>query len=276
VTQDNAGKLEPLPVDIRYDYAGRCWWCGLPADSREHRYKKSDVVREFGKGPWQGNESLLRITAGSNRHQRIQGPNADGLKFGTSLCQACNNRRSQPFDRAYDTFASYVSQNEAKILRLGFISLRRVFGRAWRADRDNVVRFYVKHIGCRFAEDGVQVPQSFIEYLDGSTRRPRGLSLTLQIRTDILAMEHHMQEVHNVPGGSLWMGDSQATYSKSSRQVTDVWSHIGVGALRASYHVNAHKNSYRSNLNARYVPIRGAYNQPPDEVAKACTWCSGV
>jgi hypothetical protein len=33
---------------------GRCWWCGAPADSREHKMKRSDIVREYGKPPYTG------------------------------------------------------------------------------------------------------------------------------------------------------------------------------------------------------------------------------
>ncbi|MFC5112013.1 hypothetical protein [Kibdelosporangium philippinense] len=40
-----------IPDDIRHDYAGQCWWCGSVADTREHRYKRSDLIRDFGKGP---------------------------------------------------------------------------------------------------------------------------------------------------------------------------------------------------------------------------------
>src|SRR2546423_12673051 len=53
---DAAGGVRPgpLPPDLLHDYAGTCWWRVGIADSREHKYKKSDLVREFGAGPWQG------------------------------------------------------------------------------------------------------------------------------------------------------------------------------------------------------------------------------
>ncbi len=41
----------PSPSDCVEVVPGRGWWCGAPADSREHRLKKSGLVREFGKPP---------------------------------------------------------------------------------------------------------------------------------------------------------------------------------------------------------------------------------
>jgi hypothetical protein len=42
---------------------GTCWWCGNTADSREHRFKRTDIEREFGRGPYLGHlpaELLIR------------------------------------------------------------------------------------------------------------------------------------------------------------------------------------------------------------------------
>jgi hypothetical protein len=38
---------------------GACWWCGSPADSREHKLKRSDLVREYGRPPYAGHADLL-------------------------------------------------------------------------------------------------------------------------------------------------------------------------------------------------------------------------
>jgi hypothetical protein len=29
-----------------------CWWCGVPADSREHKFKRRDLIREHGQAPY--------------------------------------------------------------------------------------------------------------------------------------------------------------------------------------------------------------------------------
>lgn len=43
-----------LPQEARYDYEGRCWWCGDPATTGEHKFKRSDLKRSFGPGAWRG------------------------------------------------------------------------------------------------------------------------------------------------------------------------------------------------------------------------------
>lgn len=80
-----------------------CWWCGKPADSREHRHKKSDVKFIFGD-KFEGEPVIIKDKSPTT----VQGPNSSLLKFDTVLCQVCNNSRSQPFDRAYSRFVDYV------------------------------------------------------------------------------------------------------------------------------------------------------------------------
>jgi hypothetical protein len=40
--------LEPVPEEYLYDYAGICWWCGAAANSREHKWKKSEIKAMYG------------------------------------------------------------------------------------------------------------------------------------------------------------------------------------------------------------------------------------
>jgi len=48
--------------------------------SREHRYKKTDIKREFGSGPYHGIAEVVRVVHGQ-RPQTIRGPGSGGLKF---------------------------------------------------------------------------------------------------------------------------------------------------------------------------------------------------
>jgi len=92
--------------------SGLCWWCeGAPADSREHKLKRTDLVRQFGPGPY--NEL---ISARDGRSRNIQGPNSVLAKFKATMCAKCNNQRSQPLDLAYDQFTGYIHENEKHVL----------------------------------------------------------------------------------------------------------------------------------------------------------------
>lgn len=181
---------------VRADYRGACWWCGDPADSREHRFKRSDLVTQFGTGSYHESGGVVRGREG--RLQEVQGPNAKVMKFPPSLCRACNTARSQPFDRAYDQLISYVIGNEQRILRSSVIDLRDVYGSHWRAGAIDFARYLVKHAASRLAEAAVGVPAEMRSFLGGANALP-GFRVALEIREDILAMGAADQ--------GLWLGD---------------------------------------------------------------------
>src|SRR4051794_9915286 len=91
---------------------GLCWWCETrAADSREHKLKRSDLVRQFGSGPY---PELVSQREGKLRN--VQGPNSALAKFRQTMCAKCNNERSQPFDLAYDKFTAYLHERERHVL----------------------------------------------------------------------------------------------------------------------------------------------------------------
>lgn len=94
-----------------------CWWCRGSADSREHKYKRSDIVREFGKPPYASDETPVILKDYGDRRQLhdVRGPNSSLARFATTLCGRCNDTRSQPFDAAYDRFVEYLREREDEI-----------------------------------------------------------------------------------------------------------------------------------------------------------------
>jgi hypothetical protein len=177
-----------------------CWWCGSPADSREHKFKRSDLVRAYGLPPYRGDRTLIRHSEG--RATEASGPTSDIFKFERTLCQKCNNERSQPFDRSYDEFISFVSDRPGQILDQMAISLRSVYGSSWEEGRDNLVRYYIKHICCRIADLEDQyhavVDESLIEYLDGGPGRP-SLELDLFVDSTLLSLWRTLLSYGDVP-----------------------------------------------------------------------------
>ena len=51
------------------------------------------------------------------------------VKFPKSLCEVCNNQRSQPFDNAYEIFARYVDRARLRISP--GVNFQQVFGAGW-------------------------------------------------------------------------------------------------------------------------------------------------
>src|SRR4051794_21493191 len=103
---------------------GRCWWCQDVADTREHRLKKSDLVREYGPAPFDGLRTLTRFSGGNRT--TFSGPKSKVVQFDLSMCARCNNVRSQPFDQAWDQFVTFLAENEKEILRSRQLDLRGI------------------------------------------------------------------------------------------------------------------------------------------------------
>ncbi len=162
-------------------YNGRCWWCGKKADSREHKYKKTDIIREFGKGPFQ--KELLRISGsriGNGKY--VQGPNSNHLKYSSIICSSCNNDNSQQFDFSYTRLMDFLKANEEVIFQTRAFDLFEIFGENWKDEAENVIKYLIKHIGCRLAESNIEVSRDIVNYLNGKGY-PQLLTLHLILET---------------------------------------------------------------------------------------------
>ncbi len=162
VVFDDASRTGYEHLLIPFD--GICWWCRQrPADSREHKYKRSDLKRMWGPegllwGNADGDERLIR---GIDRNLTV--------KFQQTMCASCNNARSQPFDRAYATYSDHVAVHHEKLWHQPGINFAEIYGDAWRQLQLDMARYYGKHFGCRLAQVGLPIPDSLRAFLDGAT-----------------------------------------------------------------------------------------------------------
>lgn len=234
---DKDGMLLP---SFRYDYTGHCWWCGKEADSGEHKYKRTDLVRLFGEGPWTKTRDVVHVVDGQ-LPAFVQSPRSDRLKFNKVLCDSCNSARSQQFDRAYDVFSDYLNTNETLILKRSRYRWSDVFGQDWFTGRDRVVAYWLKHIGCAFACAGIQVDQRLIDFLDNPVALSSvPLKLRLEIRRDIVDLSRYLRASGESIGlGGLWMGGIAGEYSRSQKRIVRASSHWGMRWLRLNYHFDS-------------------------------------
>lgn len=160
------------PVCLNTDMA-LCWWCeAREADSKEHKYKRKDLLRLMGEGEglvWFGDDNLHRDLQGKGALKRDR---YKILKFQKSLCSTCNNARSQPFDLAYDKLADYLTGHDTSIYRRGSVPLYQVYDLESQEERLNLGRYLTKHFASRMAEDGLTVPAPLRQFLDGSEELP--------------------------------------------------------------------------------------------------------
>lgn len=153
-----------------------CWWCGSPAATQEHKFKRTDLERMWPVG----DPYLVHGDGTGDRLSKVRSARkSPQVRFLLNLCARCNNARSQPFDRAYDLFAEYVWTHLGTLRWRRHIDAASIYGGDWQAGLQDLTRYVVKHAGCRVADGGFPVPLSFREVLNGSRASSAGLEVLL-------------------------------------------------------------------------------------------------
>ena len=178
--QDSNGRSIRGPEaleSLRVPFAGTCWWCQTrPATTGEHKFKRTDLTRLMAQDE---GDLLIWVDLEGNRMREVRGRSGvtrdrhGVVKFPKSMCEPCNNRRSKPFDTAYETYSEYVHQHP-RLRRLPGLDFTEVFGVGWQEPTLNVARYYAKHFGCRMVSSGVPVPPDVRRFLDGETDMTHG------------------------------------------------------------------------------------------------------
>ena len=142
----------------------KCWICeDREADSAEYNKKRSDIVREYGRGPYKGEQAPILWRDG--KFVLLQGPNSDSLKFKKTICAQCNNSESQPFDLAYDEFVDWLVNNEAAVIRRRFIDFADVYGEDFALPQLHLFKYFVKVFGCALRDQNHIVPADLVSLL---------------------------------------------------------------------------------------------------------------
>lgn len=187
----------------------KCWICDNIADSKEHRIKKSDLMRAFGRGPYQGN--LLHVKF--EQSKIIQGPNSDRLKYGKSLCQYCNSTFTQPFDRAYDTFIDYFFEHKAQILEDRLIDFYEVYGDDFVKQQTNLYKYFVKSFCCRLHDAKIKIPNDLKTLLNQEVFQT-GLRINFAVNKDIASMPKEFGDSF-IGKGNLFSMNKENSYTWS-------------------------------------------------------------
>lgn len=135
----------------------QCWICGANATTGEHKIKRSDLARVYGTGS-AFKSARLNYLKSDQTIVPLQGPNSRNVKYLSVLCSVCNNARSQPFDRAYDQFVSFIEQDADSLLRRRQLNFASLYGEAWREKQAVLFKYFVKAFGCRISDAGQTVP----------------------------------------------------------------------------------------------------------------------
>lgn len=158
-------------AELRVPPAETCWWCQeRPATTGEHKFKRADLTQLMADGDlllWGDREGHVRQIRGA---RGVKQDRYGVIKFPKSLCEPCNNKRSKPFDNAYDVYSRYVRNTWLRIMP--GVDFQDVFGTDWEVPTLNLARYYAKHFGCRMVRTGLPIPDSLRDFLDGATDMP--------------------------------------------------------------------------------------------------------
>jgi len=152
-----------------------CWICGDPADSREHKFKQSDVAQSSKS--WAPGDQPHYVD--DQGWRCIQGPGSELVKFEKVLCHACNTTRTQPFDRAYERFAEWINKKGQSPMAETRIDFAEVYGADFQTETANLVRYFAKHLGCRIASENYTMPPGLVASLTAADARPFEVTLAL-------------------------------------------------------------------------------------------------
>lgn len=161
-----------------------CWICNSPADSAEHKFKKTDLIRLHGKGPYKGDNALFHF---KDFLSKIRGSKAEIVKYDKSLCQNCNNYFSQPFDYAYEKFISWVFENEENVIRRRIINFFHIYGEDFTDAQRNLYKYFAKSFGCKLVEENYKVPTDVKELLSKENFQT-GLRISFAVNEDMLTL----------------------------------------------------------------------------------------
>ncbi|HBS86252.1 MAG TPA: hypothetical protein DEA97_06835 [Bacteroidales bacterium] len=241
----------------------KCWWCGNKANSQEHRHKKSDVKHIFGNR-FEGEPVVIR----DNHQRNLQGPDSKLLKFKKVLCKDCNNRRSQPFDRAYDLFVEYVLKNYDKILINRIIDFSDLKQNDRIELKHNVFRYLTKVFCCRLASNNISIEPYLIEFLNHENQI-NFLYYKFEVRPDIYAFLKRPDA--DEYEGNIYLSPLRYIPSLESNKIKVVYQFYNLQWLRI-YTFYSEKliediyNGYREYNNSDSIPLEVRYSVKPDQL----------
>lgn len=178
-----------------------CWICGDLANSKEHKFKASDIKRIHGKkfNALFVHENATQI---SSYKDRI-------LKFPEIICEECNVKRTRPHDDAYDIFINYCIENYESLLASKELDFEIIFGKTWIENKRNLYRYFAKHAGCKIVtcKTAKEYPQDLTtlsNFILGTSESPNFV-VKFELKQVIKFLTDFKKKVENEKYGHLFI-----------------------------------------------------------------------
>ncbi len=205
----------------------RCCLCGgSPSLTREHKIKASALRREFGRERLIVRQTDIAVP----RTRHAQSTDSKYLKFAARICEACNTKRTQAADRAFDRFHKATGE----LLQQGK-DLAKVFESAALAEGTNeyldVFRYFAKILCCHLAEIEAPIPIRLSGFAIGEN--PVNC-IWLAVQHDRTYAEwaiHSGDHAYAAHGGLIVYGD------KVSGDANAFHSTISIGGVQYVFHL---------------------------------------
>ncbi len=182
-----------------------CWICGGIATTKEHIIKKTDVEALFGSRSYQ-NKKIFKTDFDRNKNFAIQGASSNQLKHDVNFCAKCNSETTQPYDKAYKEFSTYIRNNFKEIKKNRFMNMNLIFGkRKSKEMQKNLFCYFIKCFGCQLDKLGLSIPNE-IKYTISSGFDFKN---TLKIRIFIDKRENHLG---NIPFDGIYRNGNHSDY----------------------------------------------------------------
>ncbi len=167
---------------------------------------------------------ILHFKNGKCRN--VPSPKSKIVSYDPIICSNCNNKKSQPWDRAYEIFEKWIFENSKIIFENRLIRLDLVYeNETYSYQCPNLYKFFVKAFGCRLASIGFSVPKDLVDLLDQEYFQT-GLRLCFSINRTIFVMLPDDRD------SFLGVGDLCRTDSKSQGIMERYTWFINIGWLR--------------------------------------------
>lgn len=157
---------------MSHEAAVKCWICGADADSREHLIKASDVKSVFGSEVSQ--KAPLYLHNDRARNRPVGSIQSKSLKYTPVICSYCNNKRTQPHDRAWEKLSEYLRSRQPPVRRGSTIRLSHAFPGSVHLSMLRVHLFFLKQFGCLISEHQIPLDiEPFAQAILTETAHPK-------------------------------------------------------------------------------------------------------
>lgn len=176
----------------------KCWWCGRRGDSGEHKFKRTDLIGEFGTTFSEKENRPMLIK--NEKEYEIKSSKSKFVKFEKVLCSVCNNDKSQDFDIDYTTFIEFVLNNYAYYKDKKHIDLKEIFPSNWKEKKRNIYSYFIKHFCSRLARNNINISYEIISFLNKDIDYLENIFFVFQQKADLFTLLNLIKNEGNATG----------------------------------------------------------------------------